>query len=376
MIRTTLAVSTLVLLAGCADGRYGSNGQQVRYTSNTPGNHYDENRSVNNWGTATPRVDAGTMNSNTSWNRPGTTTVGPDGVVHNDNSNGQWSSTNQSQRNNSSDTSSYSSGTNANQPTGTWPSNDQNRTDTGMNRSPSDMRQTDQARQQNQNEQNRSNNAANQNNTAQNDTNQNFTQNDSAQNNANRADKDLQNQAYNNQNERDVRRDTNRVTPSQGDNQFGRQNATFAGAGAIDAYFAKAAACINKFEIEAGEVAVQRAQNQEVKNFAQMMVTEHKKGQSELDNILRQANWTAPAKLDSTHTEMIDFFGQLEGQQFDSEYMSTMAAGHAMAVSMFKDKAKTLKNSELRTWVERQVPALEKHLATAKTFNDRVRPTR
>lgn len=337
MIRTTLALSSLTLIAGCADSQHGT------YASNASGANYGENRSVNNWGTATPRVESN------QWNRSATTTVGPNGIERRDQDRTWSNNDNYNNRNNSDSNSGTYNSNNQNRSSNNWTSNEPNRTDAGMSRSDS------------QYEQNRQSNNSNY------DQNHSESPSSSNQNYTNQNQINQQGQKYTNDN---TRRDNMRVTPSQGDNQFG-QNAS---ANSVDAFFGKCAMGLNSFEIEAGELAIQRTKNEQVKTFAQMMVDNHKKAQSELDTIVRQGNWNTPSQLNSSHSELLNYLRQLDDQQFDSEYMSAMAAGHAAAVSMFKDKAKTLQTSELRSWTERQVSGLEKHLESARSINDRIRP--
>ena len=71
-----------------------------------------------------------------------------------------------------------------------------------------------------------------------------------------------------------------------------------------DQDFIKKAVIANLAEIELGRLAVQKAQNSEVKQFAQMMVDGHTKALDELKQIAQRSNAQGPASLDEKHQEL------------------------------------------------------------------------
>ena len=104
-----------------------------------------------------------------------------------------------------------------------------------------------------------------------------------------------------------------------------------------DQDFLKKAAIANLAEIELGKLAQQKAQNPEVKQFAQMMVTGHTKALNELKGLAgRSAN--LPTSLDEKHQEIQQRLSGLSGAEFDREYMNVMVQAHEDTEDMLEDR--------------------------------------
>jgi putative membrane protein len=92
--------------------------------------------------------------------------------------------------------------------------------------------------------------------------------------------------------------------------------------------FVEKAAISNMAEIQLSQLAQQRAQDPDVKQFAQMMVDEHTKAQNELQQAASASNYTIPASLDSKHQKTYDKLSNLNGGEFDRAYMKAMVKAH------------------------------------------------
>ncbi len=143
-------------------------------------------------------------------------------------------------------------------------------------------------------------------------------------------------------------------------------------AGHTDEFFAAQAAQINRAEIEAGQLALDRASNPRVEQYARMMVDQHRDAQRELETIAARMNASLPNGTDSANRDLAAHLATLDGVRFDREYMSAMVAGHAHALSLYRDKARSISDPTLRSWTERQVPTLERHLSMAGQINSEV----
>ena len=92
--------------------------------------------------------------------------------------------------------------------------------------------------------------------------------------------------------------------------------------------FVEKAAISNMAEIQLGQLAQQKAQNPEVKQFAQTMVDEHTKAQSELQQAASAAGISVPSALDSKHQKIHEKLSNLSGSEFDKQYMKVMVDSH------------------------------------------------
>lgn len=137
-----------------------------------------------------------------------------------------------------------------------------------------------------------------------------------------------------------------------------------------DTDFAVKAADSGLAEVNASEVAQEKAQNQQVKDFAAMMVQDHTKANEELKSLAAAKNITLPTAPGEDHLENIADLNAYTGADFDKEYMDLMVSDHEKAVSLFEDASENLEDSELRAFASKTLPSLQKHLEQAKTIRD------
>ena len=162
-----------------------------------------------------------------------------------------------------------------------------------------------------------------------------------------------------------------------------------AGAGnAVNAEsFAKQAMLANKAEVKVGELALQKAQNPEVKEFAQMMVREHTNGLNTLKEAVKGQGVEEPAQLDTKHQALYDRLSKLSGVAFDREYMQAMVDGHREVKSMVETRANRTPtttgtsgrasddsrlDNAVNQWANKTLPTVTKHLERAEQISAKV----
>ena len=69
----------------------------------------------------------------------------------------------------------------------------------------------------------------------------------------------------------------------------------------------------NAAEIELGKLGAEKGTNDEVKKFAQMIVTHHTQANEDLRPVAKQHGLDEPAKLDAKHQAVVDRLTKLEG---------------------------------------------------------------
>jgi putative membrane protein len=139
------------------------------------------------------------------------------------------------------------------------------------------------------------------------------------------------------------------------------------GAAMTDQEFVDMAAQTDMVEANLGQLAQTAAASQEVKDYAQTLVTDHTADYKQLSDLAKQANLTVPDAIDAAHDKaMIDPFQKLKGAAFDHKYIMEMVAGHTKALAVYKKEAADAQNPALKSYAEQTEPTLEKHLAAAK----------
>jgi putative membrane protein len=134
-----------------------------------------------------------------------------------------------------------------------------------------------------------------------------------------------------------------------------------------DQQFVDLAGQTDMVEINLGKLAQTSASSQAVKDYAQMLVTDHTKDYNQLYDVAHQANLTRPDAIDAEHNKMmIDPFQKLNGAAFDHRYVQEMVAGHTKAIAVYKKEAADAQNPAVKTYAETALPVLQKHLDGAK----------
>jgi putative membrane protein len=136
-----------------------------------------------------------------------------------------------------------------------------------------------------------------------------------------------------------------------------------------DQKFVDFAAQTDMVEANLGQLADSSASSQQVKDYAQMLVSDHTNDFHQLYGIANQANLTMPSAIDSAHNKMmIDPFQKLKNAAFDKKYVHEMIAGHTQAIAMYKKEAASGENADLKSYAQQALPTLQKHLDGAKAL--------
>lgn len=136
--------------------------------------------------------------------------------------------------------------------------------------------------------------------------------------------------------------------------------------------FMTTAASSSMMEVEAGKLAQQRATNPQVKEFAAMMVKDHTAANQELMNIAGSKNITLPDSMSNDHMGHMRDLRDLQGAEFDREYMDMMVSAHEKDISMFEDVAEdeNFEDAEVRAFASKTLPKLRQHHQRAQQIND------
>lgn len=134
--------------------------------------------------------------------------------------------------------------------------------------------------------------------------------------------------------------------------------------------FMTQAASGGMFEVEAGRLAQQRAQNAQVKQFGQMMVKDHTKANDELRSAATSKNVMLPDSMSNEHMDMMRTLRERNGAEFDREYMDMMVTAHDNDISLFEDAAQDLEDPEVKSMASAKLPTLRQHRDQAQQIRD------
>ncbi|MBA4852424.1 DUF4142 domain-containing protein [Emticicia sp. BO119] len=120
------------------------------------------------------------------------------------------------------------------------------------------------------------------------------------------------------------------------------------------------------FEVELAKVAVQKATSKDVKSFAQMMIDDHTKANTELKNIAEGKNIVLPTTLSNDHQKTLNDVSEKNGKDFDRKYMDLMVEDHKKDISKFEKLADKGNDGDLRTFASKTLPTLNHHREEAE----------
>ena len=129
--------------------------------------------------------------------------------------------------------------------------------------------------------------------------------------------------------------------------------------------FVNKAAVANKFEIESSQLALDKAQSDDVKLFARKMVDDHTKTGEQLKELLanEDSKITAPTELDKKHQGLLDKLHASPADTFDKIYVSMQTDAHKEAVELFSNYSERGKKGALKNFATETLPNLRDHLS-------------
>ena len=129
-----------------------------------------------------------------------------------------------------------------------------------------------------------------------------------------------------------------------------------------DQQFYQQAMTTNQKEIAAGNMALQQAEDQAVKDYAQMLVDDHTAMNQMVADQAGMADAATPAADPAATAELQG----KTGADFDRAYIDMVVAGHEKAIAMVENAAKNASTEEARTQASNALPKLREHLQRAQ----------
>ena len=136
----------------------------------------------------------------------------------------------------------------------------------------------------------------------------------------------------------------------------------------VDREFTMRAAMGNYAEIDAGKTAAAKAIDAGIREFGQMMVTDHGNAGSELKSIAGRLGLYAPDSLDAEHVALKNQLSTLTGREFDSVYIHAQVKDHQKTIALFEQESDNGNNDELVAFANKTLPHLRHHLHKADSL--------
>jgi putative membrane protein len=126
-------------------------------------------------------------------------------------------------------------------------------------------------------------------------------------------------------------------------------------------------------EVELSRTAQTKAQNAEVKAFAQKMVQDHSNANTEIKALAAKKNVTLPTEMDAAHKTMAETMAKLSGAEFDKAYVNAMVADHEKSVALFQTQANSGTDADAKALAAKTLPTLKMHLDMIKGIQGKLK---
>ncbi|MCC9135952.1 DUF4142 domain-containing protein [Pontibacter silvestris] len=130
--------------------------------------------------------------------------------------------------------------------------------------------------------------------------------------------------------------------------------------------FVQQAAVTDMFEIQTGQMAVDKSETSMVVDFGQMIVDDHMQTNTLLSTLADEKNITMPTALTEEKRAIRDRLAGKDGVEFDKDFADSQVQAHEEAVELYERATNELDDDELRAFAETGLPILQQHLQEAR----------
>ena len=135
--------------------------------------------------------------------------------------------------------------------------------------------------------------------------------------------------------------------------------------------FVKLAAASGMAEVKIASLAEVKALNPDVKAFAEMIVKDHTAVNTELKDLAASKKVELSTVIAPSQATTYQKLEKVSGGEFDKAFIADMTASHMKGIALYEKASKESKDKELKSLVDKTIPALKAHLEKAKALNSK-----
>jgi putative membrane protein len=162
------------------------------------------------------------------------------------------------------------------------------------------------------------------------------------------------------------------TTPSAASSPHQHEATKMAAGAETPATFVKKASMAGMTEVELAKLALDKSKDANVRGFAQRMVSDHGKANTELTAIAKRKNLEVSKSLDSEHQKKVQELSGKSGAEFDAAYAQHMTMDHDKAAALFEGASKG-NDAELASFAQKTLPTIKEHQKLAKDLKAQTR---
>jgi putative membrane protein len=124
--------------------------------------------------------------------------------------------------------------------------------------------------------------------------------------------------------------------------------------------------------IEMARLALQKSNNKDVRDYANMIQSDHTSALEDLTDLMKDKNVSQPRSVPPDVKKDIDIMNGLSGPEFDREFINRMVEDHKKTIEMFQERAAVVQDRDVRKYAEDLLPKLEMHLEKAQRLQSKL----
>ncbi len=114
-------------------------------------------------------------------------------------------------------------------------------------------------------------------------------------------------------------------------------------------------------ELKAAQLGVEKAEDEKVKELAQMIVTDHTSANANLKTVAEGLSIKLPGAPDEKGEQKCKELSGLSGKAFDQAFLAHMDMCHEKSIAYFEAGRKVAKSEEVTAFIDKTLPVLKAH---------------
>jgi putative membrane protein len=135
-----------------------------------------------------------------------------------------------------------------------------------------------------------------------------------------------------------------------------------------DASFYKHAAEGGLFEVQAGQIAQNKGNSQQVKDFGAMMVKDHSAANDKLQQVASSKSITLPTSPSVGQMAAKTKLDVLSGDTFDKSYVKGQMKAHQDTIALFRKEINSGQDPDAKAFATAVLPTVRSHLKAIKAI--------
>jgi putative membrane protein len=124
----------------------------------------------------------------------------------------------------------------------------------------------------------------------------------------------------------------------------------------------------NVSEVKLGQLAAERGESQQVREYGDMLRKDHTKSLERASSLANEIGVPALTELTAQQQKQFESLQKLSGEEFDTTFLSQMVREHQSDIAKFSAQAQSGSDPEVMAFAKETLPTLQAHLQHAQSI--------